>query len=181
MRTILHLGSILSLMRIPLALAFLVVFELSSFVSLITAAIIAVVAQVLDHLDGWVIRRVSEPSLEGWLFDSVSDRAFYVAAVLAFGREYGIPEALIWALILREVCLYAVRVSVGEFAERLPQSRVLALVHAGLIRAAIALGCGFPLILDLESALYIAPVAISALLLFSLCLGFLTLWKIAMQ
>ncbi len=181
MRTVLHLGSIISLLRIPLAVAFLVAFDLSNFTSLIIAATTAILAQVLDHLDGWITRRVSQPSLEGWLFDSVSDRAFYIAAILAFGREYGIPDLLVWAAVLREVSLYAVRISVGDFSKRLPQSRTLALIHAGLIRIAIALGSGLPLIFGLSTTMFVAPATISALLLASILLGFLTLWRIARQ
>jgi CDP-diacylglycerol--glycerol-3-phosphate 3-phosphatidyltransferase len=113
--------------------------------ALLAASIaVALIAQASDHLDGYLARRRGPPPATGWLFDGVCDRAFYFAALLAFHREYGLPGLLIWLFILRELNVYVLRIAIGEFGKRRPGYRLLTLVHAGLVRLAIALGCAMP-------------------------------------
>lgn len=140
--------------------------------------IIVCIAQITDHLDGWVARRNNAVSLNGWLFDSVSDRSFYIAAILAFEREYGVADIVVWAFVLREICLYATRVTMGDFKKRLSRARFYALVHAGLIRLVIVLACVAPLfgfhIISIECITIICDLLLSI----STLLGFATLWLI---
>lgn len=134
----------MSLARLPLALLFVGLFRSEPGPLLTASVVAALLAQTTDHVDGYLARRFGKASVSGWLFDSVSDRAFYIAALLAFQREYGLNEFLVWAFILREICLYAFRIVVGDFEKARPGFRTLALVHAGLVRLGIALGCIIP-------------------------------------
>lgn len=143
-RQALNPGDWASLARLPLSLFFIGLFRSEPGPLLSASIAVAVLAQATDHLDGYLARRFGQPSVSGWLFDSVSDRAFYIAAVLAFDREYGLSSFLVWAFAFREICLYAFRIVVGDFETVRPGFRKLALIHAGLVRGCIALGCIIP-------------------------------------
>jgi phosphatidylglycerophosphate synthase len=113
--------------------------------SLLTASIIiAGIAQATDHLDGYLARRTTGGTVRGWLFDSVADRAFYIAAVIAFDREFGLGSFLVWTFTFREICLYAFRVGLGDFDRLVPRFRKLVLIHAGVVRLGIITGCLIP-------------------------------------
>lgn len=128
------------LSRVGCAFVFVWSFQLHSELLLTISIWAAVLAQVTDHIDGWLARKLGVVSDRGWLFDSVADRAFYISALLAFQREYGLSEALIWFFTMREITLYAARVALGKFHSY----RMGALGHAAVVRCGIALGCAAP-------------------------------------
>jgi phosphatidylglycerophosphate synthase len=140
-----RLGDWVSIGRIALSFLFVVLFRAHPGAMLTASIVIAALAQISDHLDGYLVRRMSAPSVKGWLFDSVADRAFYIAAILAFQREYGASEIAAWLFIMREVILYAVRVVSGEFESNARRYRNRAIFHAAIIRVAIVIGCLAPL------------------------------------
>lgn len=144
MHTALNPGNVVSLLRVPLALLFVGLFRREPGALLTASVVVAVVAQFTDHLDGYLARRTIGKTVTGWLFDSVADRAFYIAAVIAFDREFGLGSFLVWSFTFREVCLYAFRVGVGDFERLVPGFRKLVLIHAGVVRLAIAVGCMLP-------------------------------------
>lgn len=133
-----------SLSRIPLALVFVLLFRAQPGTMLTICVVAAVVAQVSDHLDGYLARRRGVPPDTGWLFDSIPDRAFHLAALFAFQQEYGLAPWLVWTFVLREMCVYALWIAIGDFEAVRPGFRPLGLIHAALIRLAIALGCALP-------------------------------------
>jgi phosphatidylglycerophosphate synthase len=143
-RRAIRAGDWISLGRVPLALLFIALFRAQPGPLLTASIIVACAAQISDHVDGYLVRRLDSPSVIGWLFDSVSDRAFYMGAILAFEREFGINEFVVWLFVMREIVLYAVRVAVGDFERAYPGFRKLALLHAVIIRVAIVLGCALP-------------------------------------
>jgi phosphatidylglycerophosphate synthase len=143
--TALRLGDWVSISRIGFAFLFVALFRAYPGSLLTASIVVALLGQISDHLDGYLIRRRNAPTVLGWLFDSVADRAFYVAAILAFQREYGVSEIAAWLFIMREIILYAVRIAVGEFEADLGRYRARAIFHAGLIRVGILLGCLAPL------------------------------------
>lgn len=144
MRAAFNPGNVVSLIRVPLALLFVGLFRREPGALLTASIVVAVTAQLTDHLDGYLARRTTGKTVTGWLFDSVADRAFYIAAVIAFDREYGLGPFLVWSFTFREVCLYAFRVGVGDFDRLVPGFRKLALLHAGVVRLAIVIGCLLP-------------------------------------
>ena len=144
MRPALNPSDWVSLARLPLALLFVGLFRREPGAQLTASIIIAGVAQATDHLDGYLARRTTGGTVTGWLFDSVADRAFYIAAVIAFDREFGIGSFLVWSFTFREICLYAFRVGLGDFDRLVPGFRKLVLIHAGLVRLGIITGCLIP-------------------------------------
>lgn len=168
-------SDIVSLSRIPLALLFVALYRAEPGFGLFACIAIALLAQLSDHIDGLLARRSGGPSVRGWLFDSVSDRAFYIGALLAFARELGLNEVLIWAFTLREIALYAFRVLTGEFEAVWPRFRAFALCHAGMVRLAIAFGCIIPLNIIPTGLQTIAPVLLTSLFMIATGLGYVSL------
>lgn len=176
LRSGLNWGDWASLARVPLALLFVGLFRSEPGVLLTLSIAAAVLAQATDHIDGYLARRFGSPSVKGWLFDSVSDRAFYIAALLAFDREYGLWEWVTWAFVLREIALYAFRIVVGDFETLRPGFRVLALTHAGIVRVGIIVGCVIPFNV-LPHALQTASIMIlNGIFLVSVVFGFFCLY-----
>lgn len=129
-----------SLLRVLLALVFVAFFATKPGWQLDLCVGVAILAQVTDHIDGFLARRSGYASEVGWLVDSGSDRAFYIAALLAFERAYGLSLVLVWLFILREIALYATKIATREFKHY----REGAFVHAALTRVGILFGCLVP-------------------------------------
>jgi phosphatidylglycerophosphate synthase len=166
-------SDVVSLLRVPLALLFVGLFRREPGTLLTGSIIVAGVAQATDHLDGYLARQTTGGTVAGWLFDSVADRAFYIAAVIAFDREYGLGWFLVWSFTFREICLYAVRVGVGDFARLVPEFRKLALIHAGVVRLGIVIGCLLPyrvLPAALDNTTFLWAIFIAATAFGYLCL-----------
>jgi phosphatidylglycerophosphate synthase len=141
---LLAFADLISLLRLPLAGAFLLLFDDRAGLQLSACIGVALLAQASDHLDGYLARNLQRPPLIGWLFDSLADRAFYVAALLAFASAYGLPLPLIGLFVLREIGLYVMRAWLGDFELRRPGFRKYALAHAALVRCGIVFGCVIP-------------------------------------
>ena len=167
----------MSLARLPLALLFVGLFRREPGSLLTASIIVAGIAQATDHLDGYLARRTTGGTLTGWLFDSVADRAFYIAAVVAFDREFGLGSFLVWSFTFREICLYAFRVGVGDFKQFVPSFRKLVLIHAGVVRLGIVVGCLLPYKI-LPASLNDATL-VSAILSVATAFGYLSLYVLA--
>jgi phosphatidylglycerophosphate synthase len=177
LRPALNPSDLVSLSRVPLALLFVGLFRREPG-SLLTASImIAALAQATDHLDGYLARRTSGETVRGWLFDSVADRAFYIAAVIAFDREYGLGSFLVWSFTFREICLYAFRVGLGDFNRLVPGFRKLVLIHAGVVRLGIIAGCLIPY--KILPALLNNAMIVTVILIGATAFGYLSLYLLA--
>ncbi len=137
-------ADLISLLRLPLAGAFLLLFEAKAGLQLGVCIGVALLAQASDHLDGYLARNLERSPLIGWLFDSLADRVFYVAALLAFASAYGLALPLIGLFVLREIGLYVLRACLGDFELRRSGFRKYALAHAALVRCGIVFGCVIP-------------------------------------
>lgn len=167
----------MSVARVPLALLFVGLFRREPGSLLTASIIVAVIAQATDHLDGYLARRTTGGTVTGWLFDSVADRAFYIAAVIAFDREYGLGSFLVWSFTFREICLYAFRVGVGDFKQLVPGFRKLVLIHAGIVRLGIITGCLIPY--KILPASLNDPMVVSAIFIAATAFGYLNLYVLA--
>jgi cardiolipin synthase (CMP-forming) len=107
----------LSLSRIGLALLFVVCFQRKAELLYVSIAL-CVIALVTDVLDGYIARRLKVASIHGRLWDSLGDKSFYAAVIIAFNAQGFLGELVSWALIVREVALYITRVL---FIEKLPK------------------------------------------------------------
>lgn len=170
------LTNAISLSRVALALLFLTCFRNTPGALLNAAVFVAIIAQATDHLDGYLVRKFSQPSVTGWVFDSFADRSFYFAALLAFEREYGVEGIIVWAFILRELALYGVRVVAGEFEPLLPGFRKLALAHAAIVRLGIVMGCIIPYLLPSAHQYDWLVSILSLILIMATTLGYANLW-----
>lgn len=107
----------LSLSRIGLALLFVICFQRRAELLYVSVAL-CLVALATDVLDGYVARRLKVASIHGRLWDSLGDKSFYAAIIIAFNSQGFLGELVSWALIVREVALYITRVL---FIEKLPK------------------------------------------------------------
>jgi phosphatidylglycerophosphate synthase len=106
-----------SLSRIGLGLLFVVFFQRKP-VFLYVSVALCLIALVTDILDGYLARRLEVASIHGRLWDSLGDKSFYVAIIIAYNTQGFLGPLVSWALIVREVALYITRVL---FIEKLPK------------------------------------------------------------
>jgi phosphatidylglycerophosphate synthase len=124
----------LSLSRIPLGLAFLLLYDTVEPWRYWASIGIAMVALVTDIADGRLARRWHVTSDAGGLIDGLGDKAFYVAVYLVIAAKQPGQDLLLWGLIFREVALYALRTIDGDRTRHTKQLRWASLAYAGVIR-----------------------------------------------
>jgi len=107
----------LSLSRIAFALLFVVCFQRKASLLYVSVGL-CVVALTTDVLDGYFARRLKVASIQGRLWDSLGDKSFYAAIIIAFNAEGFLGPLISWALIAREIALYITRIL---FIEKLPE------------------------------------------------------------
>ncbi len=107
----------LSLSRIGAGLLFVVCFQRKAALFWASVAL-CIVALITDLLDGYLARRSHVASIEGRLWDSLGDKSFYAATIIAFTAHGFLGPLVSWALIAREVALYITRVL---FIAKLPK------------------------------------------------------------
>ncbi|TAJ33646.1 CDP-alcohol phosphatidyltransferase family protein [Bosea sp. (in: a-proteobacteria)] len=96
-----------------------------------------VVAQLSDHLDGWIARRWSRSSLAGYLQDSVADKLFHVGCLLGLGTVYAPVGPLLWGVLVREFVLMATRVLAPDFRVNPGRDKRYSVAYAVLLRTGI--------------------------------------------
>jgi|GEM_PF-1124969 len=107
----------LSLSRIGLALLFVICFQRNAGLLYVSIAL-WLVALATDILDGYFARRLQVASIHGRLWDSLGDKAFYAAIIIAFNAQGFLGPLVSWALIVREIALYITRIL---YIEKLPK------------------------------------------------------------
>lgn len=129
----------LSLSRIGMAFLFVICFQKkASFFNVSVAA--CLVAMVTDLLDGYLARRLKVASIRGRLWDSLGDKSFYAAIIIAFNTQAFLGPLVSWALIVREVGLYITRVLFIEKLPKIEQIRPWTNWHGYFMYLTIALG-----------------------------------------
>jgi cardiolipin synthase len=129
----------LSLSRIGLALLFVVCFQRKA--GLLYASIaVCVVALVTDLLDGYFARRLQVASIHGRLWDSLGDKSFYAAVIIAFNAQGFLGPLVSWALIARELALYITRILFIEKLPKIEQIRPWTNWHGYFMYLTIVLG-----------------------------------------
>ena len=106
------LPNAVSLVRLPLAVAFLVVQSTSG------RAVILMAAAASDFLDGWIARRFGQTSRLGEVLDPITDRAFLVTALATFAIDGELAFWQLLVLLARDLFTAAAFVSASLF--RLP-------------------------------------------------------------
>lgn len=129
----------LSLSRIGLAMLFVVCFQRQAGLLYVSIAL-CVVALATDVLDGYLARRWRVASIRGRLWDSLGDKSFYAAIILAFNAHGFLGPLVSWALIVREVALYITRVLFIEKLPKIEQIRPWTNWHGYFMYLTIVLG-----------------------------------------
>jgi phosphatidylglycerophosphate synthase len=106
----------LSLSRIGLGFFFVICFQRQISLLYVSVALCAI-ALGTDILDGFLARRLRVASIRGRLWDSLGDKSFYAAIIIAFNTRGFLGPLVTWGLMVREVALYITRVL---FVEKLP-------------------------------------------------------------
>jgi phosphatidylglycerophosphate synthase len=129
----------LSLSRIGLALLFVVCFQRSAALLYVSIGS-CLVALATDVLDGYLARRLHVASIRGRLWDSIGDKSFYAAIIIAFNTQGFLGPLISWALIVREVVLYITRVLYIENLPKIEQIRPSTNWHGYFMYLTIILG-----------------------------------------
>src|SRR5256885_13670424 len=112
----------LSLSRIGLAMLFVVCYQRRAGL-LYASFALWVVALSTDLLDGYLARRWRVASSYGRYWDSMGDKSFYAAVIIAFNAQGFLSPLISWALIAREVALYVTRILFSEKLPNIEQTR----------------------------------------------------------
>lgn len=124
----------ISLSRIPLGVAFLLLYDTSDTWQFSVAITAAFAALLTDIADGRLARHWGVASDAGALIDGLGDKAFYVAVYMAMAQVQPTESLLLWALIFREVALYALRTIDAKRTQNTKQLRWASLLYAFVIR-----------------------------------------------
>jgi phosphatidylglycerophosphate synthase len=154
-----------SLSRIGLALLFVICFQRNAALLYVSIGL-CVVALVTDVLDGYLARRLQVASIHGRLWDSLGDKSFYVAIIIAFNAQGFLGPLVSWGLLVREVALYITRVLFIEKLPKIEQIRPWTNWHGYFMYLVIVLGLArmyaeinglsFPVHLYMQVAAYAA-------------------------
>ena len=129
----------LSLSRIALAFGFVICFQRSAGF-LYAAAGLWLVSLTTDLLDGYLARRWRVDTVLGRLWDSLGDKSFYAAMIIAFNSEGFLGPIISWALIAREVALYVTRILYSEKLPNIEQVRPWTDSHGYFMHLTLVLG-----------------------------------------
>lgn len=129
----------LSLSRIGLAMLFVVCFQRKAGL-LYASGALWVVALTTDLLDGYLARRWQVASPYGRFWDSLGDKSFYAAVIIAFNAQGFLNPLISWALIVREVALYVTRILFSEKLPNIEQIRPWTNSHGYFMHLTLILG-----------------------------------------
>lgn len=107
---------------------------------LYTSVAICLFALVTDVLDGYFARRWKVASIHGRLWDSLGDKSFYAAIIIAFNAQGFLGVLVSWALIAREVALYITRILFIEKLTEIERIRPWTNWHGYFMYLTIVLG-----------------------------------------
>jgi phosphatidylglycerophosphate synthase len=134
-----RLVNTLSLSRIGMGLLFVLSFQRRAALLELSLGV-CVIAVATDVLDGYFARRLRVASIDGRLWDSLGDKAFYIATIVAFNAQGFLGPLISWALIVREVALYITRVLFIQNLPRVEQIRIFTNWHGYFMYLTIILG-----------------------------------------
>ena len=129
----------LSLSRIGLALLFVICFQRKAGL-LYAAGALWAVSLTTDLLDGYLARRWKVASAYGRFWDSMGDKSFYAAIIIAFNTHGFLSPLISWALIAREVALYVTRILFSEKLANIEQIRRWTNSHGYFMHLTLILG-----------------------------------------
>ncbi|MFT3939185.1 CDP-alcohol phosphatidyltransferase family protein [Rhodopseudomonas sp.] len=133
------LVQIVTFSRILLAIVMIACFQPHPTILIISFAAM-VLAYISDLADGFLARKLSVASLDGQLWDSVADKALYIAGAIAMGNQGILHPLLVWAMVFRDVFTFATRVIFYEKIELIVDLKRLSYLHCALIYITMTAG-----------------------------------------
>lgn len=124
----------LSLSRIPLAAAIILLSGQLEFRRYMAVLCIFLFAMFSDGLDGYLARRWGTYSELGYTLDSMGDRAIHLALMLIFLVRYSFHPIFIWMIVFRDLSICSVQMLSKEWRAKTARMRPLFLVHATTLR-----------------------------------------------
>ena len=129
----------LSLSRIGLAMLFVICFQRKAGL-LYASGALWLISLTTDLLDGYLARRWKVASVYGRFWDSMGDKSFYAAVIVAFNAQGFLSPLISWALIAREVALYVTRILFSEKLPNIEQIRPWTNWHGYFMHLTLVLG-----------------------------------------
>jgi phosphatidylglycerophosphate synthase len=129
----------LSLSRIGLGLLFVVCFQRKAGFLYVSAAV-WMISLTTDLLDGYLARRWKVASTYGRFWDSMGDKSFYAAVIIAFNAQGFLGSLISWALIAREIALYVTRILFNEKLPNIERIRPWTNWHGYFMHLTLVLG-----------------------------------------
>lgn len=139
----------------------LILFYDSSYAVL--GIVILIVGQLSDHLDGFIARRYSQPSIEGYFQDSISDKLFQTAAIIVACKEFNLSFIVLWIVISRDLLLLVFRVLSQDLEKDLVSLKWVSIIFAIKLRVGILILFSLPFFdndIEKESLFFIAEISI---------------------
>lgn len=136
----------LSLSRVALGLIILLTFRSGRIDSARDSLILIAIAQITDHLDGFIARKYSTPTVQGYLQDSLGDKIFQFSLLLAISREYLIDPTILWLYFAREVAVLSIRIAAQFNHQTLQRLRIYSVCYAIPLRGGAIAIIAAPLI-----------------------------------
>ncbi len=133
------LVNLISLSRIPIALAFVATFKPHETLYYLST-LLCLAAFITDIADGYLARKLKVASVHGRQWDSLGDKAFYVAIIVSFLDNGLLSPLLGWGLLVREIALYITRVLYIEKLSKLEMIRPYTNWHGYFMYLTIILG-----------------------------------------
>lgn len=134
-----HTVNAISLSRILFGFCFVVVFQ-PNYVLFWFSVLLVMLFFLSDILDGYLARKFNIASVHGRQWDSLGDKAFYMAVVVAFLAQSFVEPVLAWGLIVREIALYILRVIYIEKLGQLEKIRPYTNWHGYFMYGFLLLG-----------------------------------------
>lgn len=129
----------ISLSRIGIALLFVLCFQRSLRLLYLSIAL-CVFALLTDLVDGYLARKFRVASVYGRHWDSLGDKSFYMATIIAFNAQGFLDPLVSWGLIVREVALYITRILFIHKISKIDQIWPLTKMHGYFMYLTIILG-----------------------------------------
>jgi phosphatidylglycerophosphate synthase len=133
-----EIPNLLSLSRILCAFVFVATFRASEEPRLFACTLLLGLAFATDFVDGRLARRFHCVTTTGYFLDGLGDKALYTSVLLVIGNEDRRQLPLIWALIVREMILYALRLLDQDRQRNITRLRPLSWCYAFSMWAYIA-------------------------------------------
>ena len=148
-----------SFSRIGLGFLFVLFFQRTASMLWVSISL-CLIALVTDLMDGYLARRLKIDSIQGRLWDSLGDKSFYAAVIVAFSAQGFLATLLTWGLIVREIALYITRTLYVENLPKIEEIRPSTNWHGYFMYLTIILGL-FRMYTEIHSLALPFPIHVS--------------------